>query len=160
MNIRNHSTSVADIAVKIYQSIGKYSKTSKEEDIVFTGGLLHDIGRCKTHGVDHGMVGGRILRNEGFPVHARIAEVHVLGGITKDEAKNLNLPIQDFLPQTLIEKIVTYADKRVKGVRLVSIDEKWNPWFQRYGETELLRGGFERTLNIERELVKMGAEVP
>jgi hypothetical protein len=106
------------------------------------------------------VVGGRLLRNEGLPLHAKIAEVHVLGGLTKKEAQTLHLPNKDFLPLTLVEKIVTYADKRVKGRHLVTVNDKWNPWFQRYGKNDLLFAGLNRTLNIEHELIKMGAEVP
>ncbi|MHA2202822.1 MAG: HDIG domain-containing metalloprotein [Candidatus Hodarchaeales archaeon] len=93
-------------------------------DFILAGALLHDIGRCKSHRLNHGIIGAQILREEGLAEElVQIAENHLFGGITKHEAKELGLPFQDYLPVTLEEKIITYADNISKKEPLLSIDE-------------------------------------
>jgi len=92
--------------------------------LVEAGGLLHDIGRARTHGVDHGVVGARIIRTMGLPEEiALIVERHVGAGIPKREAEALGLPARDYLPLTPEEKIVAHADNLFFGDRKVSMDE-------------------------------------
>jgi len=79
------------------------------------GALLHDIGRARTHGIEHGVVGGKILHKMGLDEFAWFAENHLGAGIPAREAKELGLPARDFMPRTLEEKIVSYADKLVIG---------------------------------------------
>jgi uncharacterized protein len=86
--------------------------------------MLHDIGifRCNAPSIycngtepyiRHGLLGGEILRNEGFPRHARVAERHTGTGLTREqiERQQLPLPLEDFTPETLEEQMVCYADK-------------------------------------------------
>lgn len=86
--------------------------------------MLHDIGifKCDAAGIQcfgtepyicHGRIGAELLRSEGFPRHARVCERHTGAGITKAQiiAQNLPLPQQDFLPETMEEKVICYADK-------------------------------------------------
>lgn len=86
--------------------------------------MLHDIGIVRTdapgihcHGTEpyicHGHIGAEILRAEGLPRHARVAERHTGTGLTRQmiEANSLPLPPHDFLPETLEEQLVCYADK-------------------------------------------------
>ena len=90
---------------------------------VATAALLHDIGRfqCpppdKKNAVWHGVVGARILRKENWRLHARCCERHVGAGITKTEAARLGLPAKPYIPLTIEEKIVCYADSCIKGTR-------------------------------------------
>lgn len=97
--------------------------------IVRAGALLHDLGRTKTPGIHHGVEGAQILREHHFPPEVvRIAEVHIGAGIPRDEAYEMGLPFQDYLPVTLEEKIVAHADNLVHGTREVSLEfvaEKW-----------------------------------
>jgi uncharacterized protein len=81
-------------------------------ELLEIGGYLHDIGRSVTHGVSHAVESGKILRKLGFPEPLiKLVERHTGAGITAEEAKKLGLPIQDYLPETLEEKILAYADK-------------------------------------------------
>ena len=86
--------------------------------------MLHDIGifKCNAPGIYcfgsepyliHGRIGAELLRAEGYPKHARVCERHTGAGITKEEIIRLNLPLphQDFLPETMEEKVICYADK-------------------------------------------------
>jgi len=92
--------------------------------LVEAGSLLHDIGRSKTHGVEHGVVGAEIIRGLGFPEElALIVERHVGAGIPKSEAESLGLPPKDYLPLTPEEKIVAHADNLTFGTRYVTMEK-------------------------------------
>lgn len=83
-------------------------------ELVRAGALLHDIGRGKTHGIEHAVVGANLLREWGYPEElTRIVERHIGAGITADEAEKIGLPKKDYIPETLEEKIVTEADNYV-----------------------------------------------
>jgi uncharacterized protein len=91
-------------------------------ELVEVWALLHDIGRGVTHDVDHAAVGGRMVRELGLPeAVARIVDRHVGGGIPRAEARRLGLPKGVYVPETLEEKLVAYADKLISGDRLVDI---------------------------------------
>lgn len=80
-------------------------------DLVIAGSMLHDLGRCRSHNIDHGIIGGQILREMNFPLELiSIVENHILAGITAQEALELDLPFKDYIPSTIEEKIVAYAD--------------------------------------------------
>ena len=68
----------------------------------------------------HGTIGAEILRNEGFPKHARVCERHTGAGITLKQIEERNLPIphQDLLPENIEEQIVCYADKFFSKTKL------------------------------------------
>jgi uncharacterized protein len=59
------------------------------------------------------LIGGRLLRELGFERHARVCERHTGTGITKVqiERQQLPLPLADYIPETLEEQLVCYADK-------------------------------------------------
>ncbi|MDR1993704.1 MAG: HDIG domain-containing protein [Nitrososphaerota archaeon] len=91
--------------------------------LIEAGALLHDIGRSKTHGVDHSLIGAQIIQKLGLSKSiVNIVKRHVGAGITAAEANRLGWPKDDYTPQTLEEKIVCYADKRIDNVDVIPID--------------------------------------
>jgi uncharacterized protein len=85
-------------------------------ELVRLGGLLHDIGRSRTHDIGHALAGVELGRQLGFPASVLdIIERHIGAGITSAEAERLGLPKRDYLPLTPEEKIVSYADNLTKG---------------------------------------------
>jgi len=117
-----HAKTVAALAVEIAEAC---RKKGLEVDIqlVETGALLHDIGRSKTHSVNHVIAGVEIAKSLGLPDSVvSIIERHAGSGISKDEAKKLGWPVKDYVPQTLEEKIVTYSDKLIEGLKRVPIE--------------------------------------
>ena len=84
--------------------------------LVEAGALLHDLGRSVTHGTGHGAVGGELAGGLGLPIAVvRIIERHVGAGIPADEAAELGLPDGVYVPESLEEKLVCYADKLAEG---------------------------------------------
>jgi len=103
-----HCKAVREVAVRI--AIRAHANV----ELVNAGALLHDIGRSRTHGIQHGLEGARIAQELGLPQNIRlIIERHLGAGIPKEEAVVLGLPDRDFLPQTLEEKIVAHADNLI-----------------------------------------------
>jgi|GEM_PF-447322 len=110
-NIVEHSKRVRRTAVRVAKEIRRRG-WEVDLKLVEEGSLLHDIGRSKTHGLEHGYIGGEILRKEGVGEEvARIVERHVLGGISREEAERMGMPARSFIPETVEEKVVCYADK-------------------------------------------------
>jgi uncharacterized protein len=115
-----HCKAVSNMAL----SIARCLKIAADHDLVRKGGLFHDIGRSKTHGIDHAVAGVAIARNLGFPQElVRIIERHIGAGITAREAVRLGLPEKDYLPRTTEEKIVSYADNLISGTREMRFSE-------------------------------------
>ena len=103
----HHSRQVADRCLQIAH---KHQELPVDQHFLEEAAMLHDIGiyQCDApsihcHGTEpyirHGQIGGDLLRQEGFPRHARVAERHTGTGLPGWE------------PETLEEQIICYADK-------------------------------------------------
>lgn len=135
------------MALKIAKKIEKNGHRVDRRSVSL-GALLHDIGRAKTHGVEHGMAGAEMLRKMGLGEFDKFAEIHIGAGIPAAEAMELGLPAKDFIPRTLEEKVVAYADKRISRKREISYEEAVK-WFKtEFGEDHPSVGRFE-TLHSE-----------
>ncbi|MBD3351548.1 MAG: HDIG domain-containing protein [Candidatus Lokiarchaeota archaeon] len=153
-HIINHVLAVSRKATYIATLI---SSRTIDLRLVKIGALLHDIGRSKTHELDHAIVGGQIIREElnWSDKLARIAETHILGGLSKEEALKIGLPPKDYLPKTIEEKIVCLSDKYFIGSNEVSIEGRFENWFNRYGQTELLLTAKKRVEQLETEIYRL-----
>ena len=150
-----HSRQVADRALAIldahpqWEAEGLADRTFIEE-----AAMLHDIGIIFCHApkiycngshsyIEHGYLGAELLRKEGLPKHALVAERHTGTGITIEQIVREELPIpeRDYCPQSLEEKIICYADKFYSKSHLgeeVALDKiKYNIW--KYGSEAFLR---------------------
>jgi len=122
-NIIRHVEAVTKLAVEIAAACKKKGY-AVDLDLVETGALLHDIGRSKTHSVHHAVIGAEIARSLGLPEPVvSIIKRHVGSGISATEAKKLGWPKDTYVPQSLEEKIVSYADKLIEGSRRVPIEK-------------------------------------
>jgi uncharacterized protein len=109
-----HCVAVSAVAVSLAGRV----RVSLDRELVRQGGMLHDIGRARTHGIDHAIAGVEIARGLGFSEQlVLIIERHIGAGITATEAVRLGLPQKDYLPLTTEEKLVSYADNLTSGVR-------------------------------------------
>ena len=117
-----HCESVARLAVETAQACNRKGLKVNVE-LVEIGALLHDLGRSKTHSVNHVVSGAKIARLQGLPANViAIIERHLGGGITSAEAQKLGWPEGNYSPVTLEEKIVSYADKLVETSDRVPIE--------------------------------------
>lgn len=127
-----HSRQVADRALAILHAHPEWIE-SGEVDPVFVeeAAMLHDIGvvlcdapkiHClgKHAYIEHGYLGAEILRQEGLPKHAAVAERHTGTGISYEQIirEQLPIPLQDYTPRTLEERLICYADKFYSKTKL------------------------------------------
>lgn len=116
-----HSRCVANKALQIAQ---QHTELKLDKQFIEEAAMLHDIGivKCYAPGIEcfgtepyikHGIMGSEMLRIAGYPKHARVCERHTGAGITLQNIieQNLPLPHQDYLPETLEEQVICYADK-------------------------------------------------
>lgn len=121
-----HSRMVADKAIKVCQD-------PDLKPFIEAAAMLHDIGiiRCDASGIEcygtepyicHGRIGAQMLRNdahlfgmsqEEIEPYARVCERHTGAGLTQQQiiSQSLPLPHEDYIPETLAEQIICYADK-------------------------------------------------
>ena len=118
-----HCEEVAKLAVETAEILRKKGM-AVDVALVEIGALLHDVGRSKTHTVHHAIAGAKIAKSAGLPeAVVSILKRHVGGGITGDEAKELGWPTDDvYVPSSLEQKIVSYADKLIKNGKRVSVE--------------------------------------
>lgn len=122
-NVRRHCIAVANLALKIAENV-ENNGYIVDKDAVFLGALLHDIGRAITHDpFQHFLKSAEILRVEGVEEKiVKIAERHFSAGITAEEARKLGLPEKNYLPESLEEKIVSFADNITFGSKNVDFE--------------------------------------
>ncbi len=112
-----HCKAVRAVAIKIAK------KANADVILVEAGALLHDIGRSKTHDIDHAVEGVKIAKELGLPdVIINIIKRHIGAGLESEEAKHLGLPAKDYIPETLEEKIVSHADSLIDNNKKQKIE--------------------------------------
>ena len=118
----NHCKAVTKLALETANAL-KERDLKIDSELVEVGALLHDIGRSKTHTVHHAVVGAKIAKSAGLPDSViSIIKRHVGGGITASEAKKLGWSEDAYVPITLEEKIVSYADKLIENSKRAPIE--------------------------------------
>jgi uncharacterized protein len=145
--VLRHSLEVLAKSIELINRKKLYG--SIDLDLVVSGSILHDIGtfefledKKKEGYIRHGIIGGEILRGLGLEKEARIAERHTGSGLAKEEIiKNgWDLPHKDFLPESLEEKIICYADKfSSKNPEKKDTPETIIKEFENYGKGPLQR---------------------
>ncbi len=128
-DVIEHCRAVAQYARKIACNINACSKKKGmiadfDIDLVFIGGLLHDVGRSRTHGILHAVEGAKIAAESGLGENlVNIIERHIGAGIPVEEAKILRLPEKDYMPVTIEEKIVAHADNLIFGTKVATLEK-------------------------------------
>ena len=117
-----HSRQVADRCLKIAKV---HPELRLDLEFLEEAAMLHDIGilKCNAPSIQcfgtepyicHGVIGGRILREEGWPRHALVCERHTGTGISREQIVQQHLPLPidgQYEPEVLEEQVVCYADK-------------------------------------------------
>lgn len=112
------------VARKALQIVDKHPELKLDHTFIEEATMLHDIGIVKCDApviecfgvepyIKHGIIGADMLRAAGYPKHARVCERHTGTGIALQNIveQHLPLPHQDFLPETMEEQVICYADK-------------------------------------------------
>lgn len=108
-----HCRTVARVANALASELTERGKVVDAE-VVNASALLHDIGRNKTQTVRHGLEGAELLEREGVDEKVvAVVRKHVGAGLSAEEARSLGLPNYDYIPRTVEERIVCFADKMV-----------------------------------------------
>jgi uncharacterized protein len=123
-----HSRDVADKALLLSR---RHPELQLDNDFLLEAAMLHDIGIFQTNApgiycmgphpyICHGVLGAELMRQHGFPRHARVCERHTGAGLTVTdiERQDLPLPHQDFLPETMEEQLICFADNFFSKSRL------------------------------------------
>ena len=128
-----HSRQVADRALLICRN---HPELGLSPEFLEAAAMLHDIGiiQCDApsihcHGsqpyICHGRLGAEMLRGIhvgdcDMEALARVCERHTGAGLSKREIveQGLPLPHQDYLPETVAEQVICYADKFYSKTRI------------------------------------------
>lgn len=116
-----HARKVADMSLEMAR---KHPELGLDLQFIEEAAMLHDLGifltdapRIHCHGkaqyLCHGYLGAELLRSLGYERHARVCERHTGTGLSREqiEANGWELPLRDFLPETLEEQLICFADK-------------------------------------------------
>lgn len=123
-NIIEHSLKVKEVAMFISRKL-QASGTHVNLGIVNDASLLHDIDKHKTlnDNENHGKLSEKILLEEGISREiASCARKHHLSNILEEKPFD-----------TIEEKVIYYADKRVVHDKIVSLNERFAYLKKRYG---------------------------
>lgn len=147
----SHCEAVTKKAIEIADQCGLVI----DRTLLTDASMLHDIGIFLTNApgihctgdapyIAHGILGAELLRREGADERvARVAERHTGSGLTAAEIADQNLPIpmRDYLPETLLERLVCYADKFFSkgGDRMEKPFGKVRASIMRHGDNALKR---------------------
>jgi len=146
-----HSKSVAQRALEVAE---RHPEFNADSTFLYEAAMLHDIGIYLTDApgigcfgtepyIRHGILGAELLRREGLPRHARVAERHTGTGLTRQAIleQQLPLPAADFVPETIEEQIICYADKFFSKTRLeqAKTDEQVLVSLKRFGQESVER---------------------
>lgn len=153
----SHCRKVAEKALELAGRTG----LDLDLELVGRGALFHDLGKAKTHEMEHGKIGAEMGKEIGLPDDVTaIMEKHIRGGLTEPEARELNLPVKDYTLRKLEERIVIYADRLVDiitdGVVTISEELEAETRFEsiletipKYGKNEVT---LQRYLGYHREI--------
>ena len=146
-NVIDHCKAVCKKAMEIAANF-----EDADKNLIRKGALLHDIGRSRTHGITHAIVGVEIAKKYGYSQDVlNIIERHIGAGITKEEALKLGLPEKSYVPETLEEKIVAHADNLISGSKEVTLDFVIEKWKRRIEDSD---DNIERLIELDNELIK------
>jgi uncharacterized protein len=154
-SVIEHSIAVAEKALKIADSVS----FAVEHELIKKGAVNHDIGRAKTHGLEHFLVGAEIAAELGIDEDVvRIIERHIGAGIPMEEAVVLGLPPKDYMPETPEEIIVSYADNLTRHITHITIDESMDRFRSWLGDGHPM---LERLIEMHNKVSSwMGAPRP
>jgi putative nucleotidyltransferase with HDIG domain len=141
-NVISHCKAVSTFAVSVAEKIGKKIKVNKQ--LIEAAALLHDIEKMRP---SHVRAGHDFLLSKGYKEVAIVVKKHGLE----------NFDDESYHPKTTEEKIVFYADKRVRDTSIVSLDERFEYIRKKYNFPGIDKEQ-EYARHIEEELTQLAGE--
>ncbi len=149
-HIIGHSLTVERVALFIAKEINGALGTNEprlNRELISAGALLHDIAKIKAMetGELHGILGGKMVREMGFPEVADLVEQHV------------RLRSYDKNGRISETEVINYADKRVTHDEVVTLSDRFSDIRHRYGKNsdeifERIDKTMELTMIIEKKI--------
>ena len=137
-NIIEHLQAVCDFSMKVVDIV-EARGIKVNRNLVAAAALLHDVKKLSEN---HEIAGAEYISSLGYPEVAKVIRKHGLS----------NLNRQDCMPKTWEERIVFYSDKRLKGNKVVSVNERFTDIEKRYKGSHL-KHELEVTKQLEKELL-------
>ncbi len=140
-SIVRHSIGVRDVALQIADKLEAVGHPV-DKSLVAASALLHDIMKINAE-FDHAIEAGDLLRQKGFHEVASVVEKHALN----------NLSDPSFVPKTVEEKLIMYADLRFSSGRVVSLDERFDYIKRKYApkNPNTFKSYMKFAKNLEKE---------
>ena len=145
-HIRAHSVAVEKIARIIAQGLRDAGVAISLEKVK-AGALLHDIAKtlCLNSATDHAALGKEICLQH---------HMQEIAGIVGEHVRLKNRTLDNRIHE---KEIVYYADKRVTHDVIVSLEERLEDLFVRYGKNnayrcQLIKENFDFCTEVERKL--------
>jgi putative nucleotidyltransferase with HDIG domain len=153
-----HSAVVADVASFLGRRIDERGHAI-DVALVEAAALLHDVDKAlpandPLKGFGHADAGAAWLRERGHDELARSVAAHPVMRLTEDE--RYQFWIRD---ATVEERVVAYADKRSRQ-DLVSLDDRFQHWRDRHGDTDAMHVARGRAEKLEAEICDAAGVTP
>jgi len=165
-----HCREVAAVACRIAWALREQGQTVDLEQVEVMG-LLHDVGRARSHDIRrHGIKGFLLVQSEGVGRQGHICLTHLLKGrnaaqgveagfLSEEELSRISSD-RPFSDLSLEEIIVTVADAMVIDEGIVPIAERFRRGCLRYGDQAHLAENYQRALSLEARLTEMLGRTP
>jgi len=148
--LARHSAAVAEVATFLATAIDARGHAI-HVPLVEAAALLHDVDKAlpadhPLKHLGHGWAGAAWLREQGHHELAGAVANHPVTRLADDEHHSLWVG-----DATIEERVVCYADKRAtQGV--VSLEERFNRWIERHGDSAGIRAARQRAEALERDV--------
>jgi uncharacterized protein len=140
-----HSLQVGRVAICLADHL-EFKGIHLNDQLIKAASLLHDITKTRSFETEenHALTGGQLVADLGYPEVGNLIRQHV----RLDEYCLQQIPRE--------AEIINYADKRVLHDRLVTLEERMNYIFKKYGRKpehqQRIRLMWERTEGLEKKL--------
>ncbi len=148
-----HCEAVSRVAAALARALAQVLPV----DVAFTAraGLLHDIGRCRSHHpIHHGVEGYRLLSALGHAAEARVCLGHLLHAFDPADAPELRLDREAHLPSSWEERLIPLADFLVEGDRPTTLEARFASLRRRYADNAVFLERFAASEAWTREAVQ------
>ncbi len=160
---RLHSLETGRVAGVIARGVAAHSPERPLDPCwIEAAGLLHDIGRSRSHGMAHPIEGFRLLSERGLGHLAKPCVSHWLKGRRRSELEKVPEFSRTLLDElassvdldcfSLSEKIVALSDSLVQHDRIVTIEERYREAQDRYGPSRWMADNERISLALFAEL--------